>query len=152
MLRRYSLSAGLIVIAFGVGFLFGRGPQVAAQAKNRVFEIRTATAPTRQTLDVLLKRFREGEVRMFENAGMEGIGFWLPVDPPNSENTLIYILAHESLERAQESWASFSADPEFRALTERIPAPPVPEDPTGRSGGMTVERIFAEPVDFSPIK
>jgi hypothetical protein len=69
------------------------------------------------------------------------VGYWVPTDAPKSENTLIYILAHKSRKQADESWANFQNDPEWKAF------PKTPD-----LGPVTVERTFMEPVDFSPIK
>ena len=141
MFKHYGMTATLLAIAFGGGFLVGHGAPVAAQAKNRVFEIRTYTMNDGR-LDTLVKRLRQGEARLFDKVGMQGVGFFVAAEPPKSENTFVYILAHESRERAKESWAKFTNDPEWQTLRQTAESP----------GPIKVESIFVSPVDFSPLK
>jgi hypothetical protein len=42
-MSKFSVSGGLLAIALCVGFLAGRSAPVAAQPKDRVFELRIAT-------------------------------------------------------------------------------------------------------------
>jgi hypothetical protein len=140
MLRKWISGATLLVIVFGLGFLAGRQAEVNAQSRNRVFELRIATTSNKEKLNVLMNRFRGGEVKIWERLGMKGVGFWVPADSPKSENTLIYILAHESRQQADASWAKFRDDPEWVAF------------PKTDLGPVTVDRTFMEPVDFSPLK
>jgi hypothetical protein len=140
--NRFAASCGLLAITFGVGFLAGRSTPVAAQAKNRVFELRIATLSNKEKLNVLLDRFRGGEVKMWERLGMKGVGFWVPTaDSPKSETTLVYILAHEDRKKADESWEKFFKDPEWLAFKK-----------TPDLGPVTVDRTFMAPVDFSALK
>jgi hypothetical protein len=140
-MSKFSVSGGLLAIAFGVGFLAGRSAPVAAQPKDRVFELRIATVANKEKLKVLTDRFRGGEVKIWERLGMKGVGFWVPTDPPKSENMLIYILAHEDRQKADESWEKFRTDPEWLAFTK-----------TPDLGPVTVDRTFMAPVDFSAIR
>ena len=84
----------------------------AADAKQRVFEIRTYTTEPGKLPD-LLKRFREHTTKLFEKHGMTNIGYWVPTDEPRSKDTLIYILAHDSRDAAKKSWDGFQADPDW---------------------------------------
>src|ERR671913_2308340 len=88
---------------FAAGFA-ARGSMTSdvayAQGANRVFEMRTYTANPGK-FEALKSRFRDHTTRLFEKHGMTNIGYWIPVDAPNSENTLIYILAHASREAAK---------------------------------------------------
>ena len=139
--NRFGVSGGLLAIAFGVGFFAGRSAPVAAQPKNRVFELRIATLANKEKLNVLMDWFRGGELKIWERLGMNGVGFWVPTDSPKSDNTLIYILAHEDRKKADESWEKFGRDPEWLAF-KKIPD----------LGPVTVDRTFMAPVDFSAIK
>ena len=144
MLTKHRTTVGLVALALGLGlgFMAGRGTTTLAQGSNRIFEIRTYTTESRTGLDALVKRMREGEARLFEKAGMKGIGFFVAADAPKSENTYVYILAHDSPARATESWAKFRQDPEWLKLRET-------STPTGP---IKVESVFANPLDFSPLK
>jgi hypothetical protein len=75
---------------------------------------------------------------------MTSIGYWVPEDAPQSQNTLIYILAHSSREAAKKNWAEFSADPEWQKVSEE----------SQRDGRIVtkVESIFMDPTDYSAIK
>ena len=136
------MAVGLVALALGVGFIAGRGTQVAAQGANRVFEIRTYTAETKTGLDALAARMRTGEARLFEKQGMINIGHFVAADAPKSENTYVYILAHANQERAKESWAKFREDPAWVKLRETA-------TPTGP---IKVESVFVNPTDFSSLK
>jgi NIPSNAP len=132
--------------AFLAGFAL-RGvvalPAAQAQIANRVFEIRTYTAPPGR-LEALKARFRDHTIRLFNKHGMTSIGYWTPLDPPQSENTLTYILAYPSREAAVKSWAAFNADPDWQAArkTSQADGPLV----TG------VTSVYMAPADFSAIK
>jgi hypothetical protein len=136
----------LAAIMFAAGFLV-RGMLSAsvahAQAANRVFELRTYTAPPGK-LDALNARFRNHTVQLFTKHGMKHVGYWTPADAPLSANTLIYVLAHDSREAAQKSWAAFRTDPEW------IKA----RDESQKDGSLTtkVESVYLNPTDYSPIK
>jgi len=140
----------LIILALGV--LLGTGllrtglvAQQTAESSSmtHVFEQRTYTThPGR--LDALVMRFRDHTTRLFEKHGMINIGYWIPSDPPLSENTLIYILAYPSREAREESWAAFRADPDWvaAAAASQVDGQIV----------MGVESVFMDPTDFSAIR
>jgi hypothetical protein len=136
-----------VALVFAAGVLAGIVVRdrvaVEAQAANRVFEIRTYTAPDGKLAN-LHARFRDHTMRIFEKHGMKSIGYWVPQDPPNSQNTLIYILAHPSREAAKKSWADFTADPEWQKVSAE-------SQKDGRIVSK-VESVFVDPTDYSPIK
>src|SRR3954468_3584701 len=145
-----SLSKASVVLvavaAFSAGLLVG-GSIIRVvtldAAADRVFEIRTYTTPPGK-LDALKARFRDHTISIFNKYGMKSIGYWVPQDAPLKDNTLIYVLSHESREAATKNWASFRADPEWvKAKAE-----------SEKDGPLTtkVESVFADPTDFSPIK
>ena len=126
--------------------LFGsnlRHLPAAAPEKQRLFEIRTYTTEPGKLPD-LLKRFREHTTKLFEKHGMTNIGYWVPTDEPRSQNTLIYILAHDSRAAADQSWKDFRADLDW------IKA----KDASEAAGKIVtkVDSVFANPTDFSAIK
>lgn len=114
-----------------------------AKGRARVFEIRTYTTEPGKLPD-LLKRFREHTTKLFEKHGMTNIGYWVPADEPRSQDTLIYLLAHESRVAAKRSWDGFRADPEWNQAREASEA----------SGKIVkkVESVFVNPTDFSGLK
>ena len=111
---------GAAVVLVAIGFALGswHGTSVAqAQAANRVFELRTYTAPDGK-LPELQARFRNHTMRIFEKHGMKSVGYWVPQDAPTKDNTLIYIISHESRDAAKKNWASFGADPEWQKVAK----------------------------------
>ena len=78
------------------------------QAADRVYELRTYTAPEGK-LDDLLARFRNHTMRIFEKHGMANVGYWLPQDETLRRNTLVYLISHPSREAADQSRKPCSA-------------------------------------------
>ncbi len=78
---------------------------VADHHESMVFELRTYTTHDGM-LPALESRFRDHTMRIFEKHGMKNIGYWTPIDKPN---TLVYIIAHASREAADVSWQAFAA-------------------------------------------
>ncbi len=137
----------LSLVVFGLGLAAGDVIQFAsvaeAQSSNRVFELRTYTAhPGR--LDELHARFAEHTTALFERHGMTNIGYFSPQDSPLAENTLIYILAHDSRAAAEASWAAFRADPEWQRVAEE----------SRRDGRLVenVESVFLDATYYSQMK
>lgn len=115
---------------------------------ERVFELRTyTTAPGK--LDALNSRFREHTVKLFSKHGMTHIGYWTPTEKePGAENTLIYILSHQSKDAGLKSFGAFREDPNWiaaKAASEKDGSLTIPQ-PDG------VKSVYMKAVDFSPIK
>jgi hypothetical protein len=110
---------------------------------DRVFELRIYhTLPGR--LPALQSNFRDHNVELLKKHGIASVGYWTPQDSPASENTLIYILAHDSREAANKHWTEFRQDPEFAAVAK-----------ASEASGKIVEKIestYMTPADYSPLK
>jgi hypothetical protein len=130
------------VLIFVSGFVAGNIARAQSDGK-KVFELRTYTAPEGKLVD-LQKRFRDHTRRIFDKHGMKSIGYWVPQDPPNSQNTLIYILEHPSRDEAKKHWAEFRADPEWQKVSAE-------SEVNGRIVSK-VDSVFMEATDYSPIK
>jgi hypothetical protein len=91
---------------------------------------------------LILDRFRTKETAIFARCGMHGVGYWVPTDEPLAGRTIIYMLRHKSRAAATESWAKFSADPEWVALKAE----------TEKDGAFVKlhESTFMKLTDFSP--
>ena len=63
-------------------------------------------------------RFENHTTEIFERHGIRNISYWVPQDDPNSENTLIYIIAHQDRETATANWDDFRSDPEWTQARE----------------------------------
>lgn len=134
------------VVLLGVGFALGSWNATAvahAQNANRVYELRTYTAPEGKLPD-LQARFRNHTMRIFERHGMKNVGYWVPQDAPAKDNTLIYIISHASREAAKKSWADFAADPEWQKVNKESNA-------NGRILSGVVS-VYMDPTDYSPMK
>jgi len=119
-----------------------------SQESGRVFELRIYTA-SKGNLENLNARFRDHTLKLFDKHGMSSIGYWVPVKgQKGSEDTLIYLLAHKSVDQAKASFDSFRKDPEW------IEARKASEEKAGGSLTMKdgIKSVFMKSTDFSPIK
>jgi len=116
----------------------------AIEKPGGVYELRTYTS-NEGKLVALNARFRDHATNLFDKHGMRNVGYWTPFDLPESQNTLIHLLHHESREQADANWKSFHNDPAWqRAAKESLR--------DGKSLAMPPDRIFLRPLDFSPLK
>src|SRR5215831_14100714 len=141
-------SGSAFVLVFVAGVIAGQAikprPTIAfAPGTDRVFELRKYTAPEGK-LGELEARFRNHTIRIFNKHNMTSIGYFVPQDAPDSQNTLVYILAHPSREAAKKNWADFQADPEWQKVSAESQV-------NGRIVSK-VESIFADAADYSPLK
>lgn len=142
------------VVLLGLGFAAGSwnassvahaqnaGPSASLRT-SKVFELRTYTAPEGK-LPNLQARFRDHTIRIFNKHGMTSVGYWVPQDPPNKDNTLVYIISHDSREQAKKNWADFQADPEWKKVSAESQV-------DGRIVSNVVS-VFMDATDYSPIK
>jgi len=143
---RISTFAIAIAIAFVAGIAAQkmlRPVPVQAAAATHVYELRTYTTPPGK-LDALKARFRDHTITIFNKHGMKSVGYWVPQDGPEHENTLVYVLEHESREAATKNWTDFRNDPEWvKAKAD-----------SEKDGPLTtqVKSVFMDPTDFSAIK
>lgn len=116
----------------------------AVQAESEaVFELRTYTT-NEGKLEDLQERFVNHTLGYFEKHGMVNIGYWVPNDPDKSKNTLIYILKHQSVEAAAQSWAAFSKDPGWqKAYSESREDGPIVKH---------IDSVFMTATDYSKIQ
>jgi hypothetical protein len=132
------------VLLLLTGYFAGRastgGTVAAQQGSAHVFELRTYTTPDGK-LDQLNARFRDHTRRIFDRHHMTSIGYWTPIDTPN---TLVYILAHSSVDEAKKNWEAFRADPEWQKVRGETEAQGLT--------GIKVESRFMQATDYSAIK
>jgi len=142
MRSKAGIVASLVVVGFAA---FAAGLSVGQEKKvnTRLYELRTYTAlPGR--LPALHKRFAEHTLKLFEKHGMKNEMYWVPTDPAKKDNTLIYVVSHDSQEAADKSWKAFVADPDW--LKAR--------DASEADGKIVekVERVYMTLTDYSPGK
>lgn len=89
--------------------------------RPRVFELRAYTCPDRAKHSALMKRFREHTMKLFEKHGMMNLVYWTPDEEPAASRKLVYLLAHDSVDAAQKSFAAFRTDPDWLAAHSRTP-------------------------------
>lgn len=132
----------LILLTLGVAAI-ATLTSTPAKAADRVFELRTYTTYEGK-LDALKTRFRDHTIAIFNRHGMTSIGYWVPTDPGKSQNTLIYIIAHPSLEEAKKHWDDFRNDPEWKKVSAD----------SEKDGKIVshVDSVFMTPADFSMLK
>ncbi len=133
-----------LAAAFGGGVLAAPHFGVAqAQTTGKVYELRTYTAPDGKLAD-LHKRFRDHTLRIFQKHGMTNVIYLAPLDAPASQNTLVYLLSHQSREAAKASWDAFRNDPEWKkvASESQVDGPIVSK----------VDSVFLQATDYSPMK
>lgn len=142
-MNKYIVLQTLAVAAvFAAGVWVGQ-ERANAAAKTRVYELRTYyTHPGK--LNDLLARFRNHTTKIFEKHGMKNIWYGVPQDAPAKDNTLIYLISHDSRESAKKSWDAFRADPNWQKVQK--------ESEAAGKINQKVESVFLDPTDFSPIK
>jgi len=135
-----TITTALLSLALGLaaGVFFS-----AAAQDQKVYELRTYTA-TPGNLGNLNARFRDHTIRIFRKHGMEIVGFWVPTDPELADDTLIYVLEHESRTAADASWRAFGQDPEWSEVAAASNA----------NGQIlaNVERQYMQATDYSPLQ
>ncbi|PCJ24985.1 MAG: NIPSNAP family protein [SAR86 cluster bacterium] len=142
MLKKYGATVLTIALAFSAGALF-QNHNIAQAQGQKVYELRTyTTLPGR--LPALLKRFGGGEIDLFIKHGMTSVGYWVPDNDELSENTMVYMVAHDSREAAAASWSAFGADPEWKKMSE--------ESQLDGRIISNVENLFLTPTNFSPVQ
>jgi hypothetical protein len=140
---RNSAWLALVLGVVAVGSM-GMGTSVGEEKNmSRVYELRTyTTLPGR--LPALEKRFKDHTMKLFEKHGMKNERYWKPLDPALKDNTLIYIVSHDSMEAAKKSWDGFRNDPEWIKV----------RDASEADGKIveSVKSVYMETVDWSPVK
>jgi NIPSNAP len=109
---------------------------------NRVFELRTYTA-SKYNLGLLMARFRNHTVKLFEKHGMRNLIYWNQI---GKDDQLVYLLSHKTTAAAKVSFDAFRLDPDWisaREASEKL-----------AKGSITTAVLsqFLIPTDFSPLK
>ena len=129
--------------AFGVfGMAWGLSAQ---QPESRVFELRVYKAVDGKRAE-LSDRFRDHTAAMFEEAGMENVGYWNAATGDDTDDTFIYMLGYPTLESRDEMWARLGENPEFERII--ISA----ERSEDRALVDTIDARMLVPTEFSAIR
>ena len=137
---------GLLACVLGIGMVMGQqsGTAEAAAANGaRIYELGTYTANDGK-LDELHARFADHTNALFVKHGMTLIGYWTPYEGETKDNTLVYIIGHESRDAAKENWKAFMADEDWKAAYAA----------SHENGPLVkkVESVFLDPTDYSPLR
>ena len=122
-----------------LGFTAGGG----ANPAHRVYELRLYHVNDGK-MSALKARFGDHTDAIFKRHNLKSIGYWVPEDPPNSQNLFVYILEHPSREDARKNWVAFQADPEWKKVKA-----------DSETQGPLVDHIdsyFMDPTSFSALK
>ena len=107
-----------------------------------IYELRTYTTAENK-LAALNARFANHTAKIFTKHGMSNVGYWTPYDHPESKNTLIYLIKHESREKADINWRAFSQDSDWKQVARD-------SQRQGKLLKRNPERLYLKPLDFSP--
>ena len=145
-MQNRTIAAVAMATAFAGGFVARGvvpGEPVAYAQSTRTFELLTYTAPEGK-LEALHNRFRDHTLALFKKHGMENIVYFRPVNAPASQNQLLYIVAHPSVEASRKNWAELDADPEWKQL----------QVDTQKDGPLIAKRetMLLQPTEYSPMK
>jgi NIPSNAP len=94
-------------------------------------------------LPAVIKRFDTITLKIWERHGIRQAGFWTTL-VGNSNQSLTYLLAWESLAERETKWTAFQADPEW--ITKRAE--------TEKDGALVANIVneFLTPTSFSSVK
>lgn len=110
--------------------------------EDDVFELRTYKAAEGKLVK-LDARFRDHTIQIFTRHGMKSVAYWHPTDEPDSKDTLIYIIKHDSRAAAKKSWKAFLADPAWKKAAK--------ESGVGRLAKPPAS-IYMQATDYSAIR
>ena len=136
-----------ILTILGVTFgLLGAGWGISAQqSESRVFELRMYKTVAGKRAE-LSDRFRDHTAAMFEQAGMENIGYWNAATGDDTDDTFIYMLGYPSLAARDQMWQVLGENPEFQRL---IVAAERSED---RNLVDTIDARMIVPTEYSALR
>jgi len=137
--QHWTLIGGVLAATFAVGWFAGQSQAQQAQAA-KVYELRTYTTEEGR-LPALHKRFRDHTMKLFAKHGMRNVIYLTPI---GEDNKLVYLLAHDSKESAEKSFAAFRSDPDWTKA----------RDESEKDGKIVakVDSVFLAPTDYSPMK
>ena len=141
-MTRRMFAAGVLVLTAVASTAFALGMRVGQSRDARVYELRTYTTNPGK-LPALEKLFADHTLKLFEKHGMRNELYWVPTDSALRDNTLIYVISHESREAADRSWKAFGADTTW----QRVRAA---SEVDGTILAKPPERVFMRLTPYSP--
>jgi hypothetical protein len=107
---------------------------------NRLFELRIYHSVPGK-LPLMESRFRDTTSKILVRHHLNVVGYWITEDA--SDNSFVFLFAHESREEAKRNWEAFRLDPEFQEIVK------------AEQGERTLEKadtLFLRATDFSPMR
>ena len=137
-MKKFHVVSFLCGAAVMLGFSTLRG----SDSSHHIYELRLYHVHPGK-IAALEARFGDHTDAIFRRHNMKSIGYWVPEDAPNSQNLFIYILEHSSRQKAEENWAAFQADPEWKKVKAESEA----------NGPLVdhIDRYFLDPTGFSAL-
>ena len=136
----------LCILAFLTpGISLAADAPVEAKKPDKLYELRLYTANAGK-LPELHARFRDHTLKLFEKHGMENIIYWTVSEGAagdDTNNMLVYIIAHKDKAAADASWAAFRADPDWQAAQAK-------SEVNGKLLAKDPVSVFMIPTEFSP--
>jgi len=130
LLLVFSLNCGLAVSET-------TGYEIIGEPKI-LYELRTYTTNPGK-LEALEERFKSHTMALFEKHGIRNIQYWKPEE---SNDTLIYLVAHSSKLEAAINWKNFGTDPVWQEVyRESIADGRLVKD---------IQRVFMTETPYSP--
>ena len=115
-------------------------------AGKKVVELRTYTTNPGK-LELLHARFRDHTIALFEKHGITNLPYFnLMEDQEGAANTLVYLVAHDSVDSRNASFKAFSQDPEWK----RVAAESQKDGKFLVKGGL--DSVNMKATDYSPLK
>ena len=136
---------GIAVICFAAGSLAtARLVQIAPVKadSDHVFELRIYHAVPGK-VPIMESRFRDTTSKLLAKHNLNVVGYWTGEPAPNSDNTFIFLLAHQSMAEAKQNWGAMAKDPGFQQVIQAEQTEKTLEK---------VDVIYMHPTDFSPMK
>lgn len=133
------MRTALITLLFCTAFLSSFA-MTTPPSDGRLYEMRVYYSPQGKFPDILA-RFRNHTTKLFEKHGMTNVGYFTPLDNPDS--CLIYFLSYPSKAARDSSWKAFGADPEWKKV--------VAESEKNGKIVSKVESYFLHTTDYSPV-
>lgn len=90
-------------------------------------------------------RFRDHTIGIFNRHGIQSVAYWHPTDEPDSKDTLIYIIRHDSRDASKVSWKSFGSDEEWKKVAKE-------SQKDGRFLRERPESIYMNATDYSALR
>jgi hypothetical protein len=109
-------ACGIGLIRFAPGSLATFGLAHLRQVKadgNRLFELHVYH-PMPGKLPVMESRFRDKTSKILARYNLNVLGYWESED--SSDNSFLFLLAHENQEGAKKNWDAMRVDPEFQEI------------------------------------